>query len=151
MGAIASGGVRVLNEDVVQMLHIPEEVINQVAAQERHEVERRERLYRGDRPACEVHGRVIILVDDGIATGATMRAAVAAVRKQQPTRLIIAVPVAASATCEEFETQVDELVCVSKPEAFFAVGLWYRHFAQTTDEEVRDLLVQAARERMLTA
>ncbi|HEY7417598.1 MAG TPA: phosphoribosyltransferase [Ktedonobacteraceae bacterium] len=151
LGAIASGGVRVLNENVVQILHIPEEVINQMAAQERHEVERRERLYRGNSPAREIHGRIIILVDDGIATGATMRAAVAAVKQQQPVRTTIAVPVAAPATCEALRGQVDELVCLSKPEAFFGVGLWYRHFTQTTDEEVRDLLVQAAYERMLTS
>jgi len=113
MGAIASGGVRVLNDDVVQMLAIPEEVINKVSIHEQHEVERRERLYRGDRPAYDVHGRTVILVDDGIATGATMRAAVAAVRHQHPARIIIAVPVAASVTCEEFVAEVDELVCLA--------------------------------------
>lgn len=147
MGAIASGGVRVLNDDVVQMLAIPEEVINKVSIHEQHEVERRERLYRGDRPAYDVHGRTVILVDDGIATGATMRAAVAAVRHQHPARIIIAVPVAASVTCEEFVAEVDELVCVSRPEVFFAVSYWYEHFSQTTDEEVHDLLLQAAHEK----
>jgi putative phosphoribosyl transferase len=147
MGAIASGGVRVLNDDVVQMLALSEEVINKVAAHEQHEMERRERLYRGDRPAYDVHGRTVILVDDGIATGATMRAAVAAVRHQQPARIIIAVPVAASATCEEFVAEVDELVCVSRPEVFFAVGFWYEHFSQTSDEEVRRLLEQARHEQ----
>ncbi|HET7637738.1 MAG TPA: phosphoribosyltransferase family protein, partial [Ktedonobacteraceae bacterium] len=109
MGAIASGGIRVLNDDVVRMLGISEAMINKEAAQEQHEVERRESLYRGDRPASEIHGRTIILVDDGIATGATMRAAVAAVRQRHPARIIIAVPVAASATCEEFGAQVDKL------------------------------------------
>jgi putative phosphoribosyl transferase len=147
MGAIASGGIRVLNEDVVQMLVIPVEVINKVAAREQHELERREQLYRGDRPAYDVHGRTIILVDDGIATGATMRAAVAGVRLQQPARIIIAVPAAASSTCEEFATEVDELVCIIRPKDFFAVGFWYENFSQTSDEEVRFLLQQAAREQ----
>src|SRR6266851_1578027 len=147
MGAIASGGVRVLNADVVHMLRISEEEINQVATHKQREVERRECLYRGNRPASEVGGRTVILVDDGIATGATMRAAVAAVRQQQPARVVIAVPAAAAATCEEFAAEVDKLVCVLKPEAFFAVGFWYEHFAQTSDEEVRDLLERAAHEQ----
>lgn len=145
MGAIASGGVCVLNDGVVRMLGIPEEVIHKVAVHEQHEVERRERLYRGDRPAYEVRGRTVILVDDGIATGATMRAAVAAVRQQQPARIVIAVPAAASATCKKFAAEVDELVCIIRPEAFCAVGFWYENFSQTTDEEVRDLLRQATR------
>jgi putative phosphoribosyl transferase len=151
MGAIASGGIRVLNDDVVRMLGISEAAINKEAAQEQHEVERRECLYRGDRPASEVHGRTIILVDDGIATGATMRAGVAAVRQRQPARIIIAVPVAASATCEEFGAQVDELVSVIRPEEFYAVGSWYEHFTQTTDEEVRNLLEHAANAQSHTA
>lgn len=150
MGAIASGGVHVLNDDVVRMLGISEEEIIRVAALEQQEVERRERLYRGDRPAYEIHGRTIILVDDGIATGATMRAVVDAVRQQQPARIVIAVPVAASSTCEEFAGEVDELVCVLGPEAFFAVGFWYEYFSQTTDEEVRDLLQQATHEQVVT-
>jgi putative phosphoribosyl transferase len=148
MGAIASGGIRVLNDDVVQMLAIPVGVINRVTAREQHELERREQLYRGDRPAYEIHGRTIILVDDGIATGATMRAAVAGVRLQQPARIIIAVPAAASSTCEEFATEVDELVCIIRPKDFFSVGFWYENFSQTTDEEVRNLLQQAAREQL---
>jgi putative phosphoribosyl transferase len=147
MGAIASGGMRVLNDIVVQTLAIPEEVINKVAAREQHELERREHLYRGDRPAYDVQGRTVILVDDGIATGATMRAAVAAVRQQKPAHIVIAVPVVAASTCEEFATEVDELVCVSKPEHFIAVGFWYVYFPQTTDEEVRDLLSQARLEQ----
>ncbi len=147
MGAIASGGVCVLNDDVVQMLGIPEEVIHTVATREQQEVEQRERLYRGDRLAYDVHGHTVILVDDGIATGATMRAAVAAVRHQQPARIIIAIPVAASATCEEFVAEVDELVCISRPKMFFAVGSWYEHFSQTSDEEVRRLLEQARHEQ----
>lgn len=144
LGAIASGGTRVLNEEVVRSLGIPESIISQVTACEQHEMERREYLYRGERPAYVVRGRTTILIDDGMATGATMRAAVIAVRQQQPARVVIAIPVAAPATCGELAALVDELVCISQPEAFLAVGLWYDHFAQTTDEEVHDLLVQAA-------
>ena len=143
MGAIATGGVRILNLDVVQFLDIPDELINTIAAREQAELERRERLYRGDRPAYDVHGRTVILVDDGIATGATMHAAVAALKQRQPTRIIIAVPTAAPLTCAEFEAEVDELVCVIRPEPFIAVGYWYRQFAQTSDEEVRSLLERA--------
>lgn len=150
MGAIASGGGCVLNEDVVRSLGIPEEAIHKGAAHEQHEVERRERLYRGNRPACEVHGRTILLVDDGMATGATMRAAIAAVRQRQPARVIIAVPVAASATCEELAAEVDEVVCILRPESLYAVGLWYEHFSQITDQEVADLLEQATHEGELT-
>jgi putative phosphoribosyl transferase len=149
MGAIASGGVRILNDDVVQMLALSDEVISTVAAREQQEVERRERLYRGERPACAMRGRTVILVDDGIATGATMRAAVAAVKQQRPARIIIAVPVAASATCEAFASEVDDVVCVRRPVDFFAVSFWYERFSQTTDEQVRDLLEQAARDRMV--
>ncbi len=149
MGAIASGGVRVLIDDVVQVLAIPQEVIDKVAAREQREVERRERLYRGDRPAYDVRGRTVILVDDGIATGATMRAAVSALRQQQPARIVIAVPAAASSTCEEFAAEVDELVCIIRPEDFFAVSFWYENFSQTSDEEVRDLLAQATHEPSL--
>lgn len=148
LGAIASGGVRVLNDDLVRMLALPEKVIDSVVAHERRELERREQLYRGDRPTHEVCGRTIILVDDGMATGATMRAAVAAVKQQQSARIVIAVPVAASATCEELAAEVDDVVCVIRPEAFFAVGFWYERFSQTTDEEVADLLEQATHERM---
>ncbi|HEV2580438.1 MAG TPA: phosphoribosyltransferase [Ktedonobacteraceae bacterium] len=149
LGAIASGGVRVLNDDVVRALALSDEVIDTAAAREQQEVERRERLYRGDRPAYEVRGRTVILVDDGIATGATMRAAVVAVRQQQPARIIIAVPVAASATCKEFATEVDDVVCMLRPEDFFAVGYWYEEFSQTTDEEVADLLERASHDRMV--
>src|SRR5258707_6491767 len=149
MGAIASGGVRVLNDDVVQVLALPEAVIDTVAARAQHEVERRERLYRGERPASDVRGRSVILVDDGMATGATMRAAVAAVRQHQPARIVIAVPAAASSTCEECAAEGDEVVCVIRPEAFFAVSFWYESFSQTTDEEVRDLLQHAAHEPSL--
>jgi len=143
MGAIATSGIRILNKDVVQFLNIPDEVVDHVTAQELKELERRERLYRGERPAYDVGGRTIILVDDGIATGATMHAAVAAIKQRQPTRIIIAVPTAAPSTCDEFAMEVDELVCVIRPEPFIAVGYWYRQFSQTSDEEVHHLLEQA--------
>jgi putative phosphoribosyl transferase len=143
MGAIATGGIRMLNNDVVQFLDIPDEVIDNITAHELQELERRERLYRGERPAYGVIGRTVILVDDGIATGATMHAAVAAIKQRQPTRIIIAIPVAAPSTCDEFAVEVDELVCVIRPEPFIAVSYWYRQFSQTSDEEVRDLLERA--------
>jgi predicted phosphoribosyltransferase len=144
MGAIASGGVRVLNEDVVTALHIPPAVVDAVAAREEAELSRREALYRGDRPPPDLRGRVVILVDDGLATGSTMRAAAAAVRGQGPARIVVAVPVAAAETCAELRAQVDELVGALTPEPFFAVGVWYEDFSQTTDEEVRTLLDHAA-------
>jgi predicted phosphoribosyltransferase len=143
MGAIATGGVRILNNDVVRFLNIPGAVIDKITTREQQELERRERLYRGDRPVYEVHGRIVILVDDGIATGATMHAAVAALKQRQPARIIIAVPTAAPSTCDEFAAEVDELVCVIRPEPFVAVGYWYRQFSQISDEEVRLLLEQA--------
>jgi putative phosphoribosyl transferase len=146
MGAIATGGVRILNKDVVQFLDIPDEIIDKIAENEQKELERRERLYRGDRPVYAVQGRTIILVDDGIATGATMHAAVAALKQRQPTRIIIAVPTAAPSTCDEFEAEVDELVCLIRPEPFIAVGYWYKQFSQTSDEEVRSMLEQANNE-----
>lgn len=147
MGAIASGGVRILNKDIVQFLNIPEAVIDKVAAHEQQVLQRREHLYRGGRPASTIRGRTVILVDDGIATGATMHAAVAAVKQQQPARIIIAVPTAAPSTCEEFAAEVDEVVSVIRPEPFYAVGLWYENFAQTTDTDVRNLLAQARQEQ----
>jgi putative phosphoribosyl transferase len=140
MGAIATGDVRVLNEDVVRALKIPQRVIDSVAAQEARELERREHLYRGDRPSRDVNGRTVILVDDGLATGSSMRAAVAALRQKNPRRIVVAVPVAAAATCREFEAEVDEIVCYQTPEPFYSVGLWYEDFSQTTDEEIRQLL-----------
>jgi predicted phosphoribosyltransferase len=143
MGAIASGGVRVLNRSVVEGLHISDHVIAAVAAQEQQELERREHSYRGLRPDPEVRGRTVILVDDGLATGATMRAAAAALRAQDPGRLVVAVPVAARETCTEFRDEVDEIVCAITPEPFYAVGAWYRDFSQTTDEEVHELLERA--------
>jgi len=143
MGAIATGGVRVLNPDVVRPLQIADEIIDAVAQQELRELERRERLYRDDRPPPDVQGRIVILVDDGLATGSTMRAAVAALRQQQPARIIVAVPVGAAETCAEFQSEADEVVCARTPEPFYAVGLWYSDFSQTTDEEVRELLQRA--------
>jgi putative phosphoribosyl transferase len=149
MGAIASGGVRVLNEQVVRSLRISPEMIERVASAERDELERRERIYRDHRPAPDARGRTVILVDDGLATGSTMRAAVQALRQQGPTRIVVAVPVAAPETCNEFRTEVNEIVCVATPEPFVAVGSWYEDFSQTTDEEVRALLADAAARRPL--
>ncbi|MDQ4075055.1 MAG: phosphoribosyltransferase [Chloroflexota bacterium] len=146
MGAIASGGVRALNREVVQGLRIPERVIDSVAASEQRELQRREQLYRGDRPMPEVEGKTVILVDDGLATGATMRAAVAALRERAPAKIVVAVPVAARETCQMFRDEVDHVVCAMTPEPFRAVGLWYEDFSQTTDAEVRELLAQAEKE-----
>jgi putative phosphoribosyl transferase len=146
MGAIATGGVRVLNEDVVRTLNVPEDVIDAVASEEQQELARREHVYRDDHPAPAVQGRTVILIDDGLATGSTMRAAVAALRQQQPARVVVAVPVAAPEICAEFEGEADEIVCAQTPQPFYAVGLWYDDFTQTTDEEVRDLLQRAARQ-----
>lgn len=146
MGAIASGGVRVLNESVVQPLRIPESVIDTIAAREQAELERREREYRDGRPAPDVRGRTVILVDDGLATGATMRAAAQALRLQQPARVVVAVPVSAEESCEELRTQVDDIVCSMTPHPFYGVGMWYEDFSQTTDAEVRELLARAGRE-----
>src|SRR5436190_4682670 len=151
MGAIASGGVRVLNEDVVDYLGIPGYVIDAVAANESLELQRREREYRGDRPPPDVRGKTVILIDDGLATGSTMRAAAAALRKQNPSRIVVAVPVAPAETCEEFRKEVDEVVCAATPEPFQGVGLWYDNFSQTSDEEVRQLLNRANPERRRAA
>lgn len=142
MGAIASGGMRVLNEQVLQMVNIDERTIARVTEEEQRELERRELAYRGDRPKLNVCGRTVILVDDGLATGSTMLAAALALRKQDPARLIVAVPVAAAETCEKIRAEVDEVVCALTPESFHAVGLWYEHFPQTSDEEVRILLAK---------
>jgi predicted phosphoribosyltransferase len=147
MGAIASGGVRVLNDYVVQALQVPKEVIDTIAAREQAELERRERAYRGNRPPPDVRSRTVILVDDGLATGATMRAAVAALRQQQAGRIVVAVPVASPDVCAELGKEVDEIVCVETPEPYYAVGYWYQDFSPTTDEEVRDLLERAHQRR----
>ncbi|APW60544.1 phosphoribosyltransferase [Paludisphaera borealis] len=144
MGAIASGGVCVLNDDVVQALRIPDRLIEAVAARELRELERRERVYRNGRPMPGVRGRTVILVDDGLATGSTMRAAVAALRRLGPARIVVAVPTAAPSTCEELRHEADECVCEITPDPFYAVGLWYEDFSQTTDDEVRDHLERSA-------
>jgi putative phosphoribosyl transferase len=143
MGAIASGGIVVHNDEVIGNLDISSQEIDTVVAREQQELERRERLYRGDRPFPDLHGCTVILVDDGLATGATMRAAVVAVRQHQPAHSVIAVPIAAPDTCEALGTQVDEIICAMTPDPMYAVGLWYEHFDQTTDDEVRELLTQA--------
>lgn len=140
MGAIASGGVRVLNEDVVRWYGISDETIETVAREEAAELSRRERAYRGVRPAPLLAGRVVILVDDGLATGSTMRAAAHAIRLHDPSRVVIAVPVGARETCGELARIADEVICARTPEPFSAVGQWYLNFNQTEDDEVRDLL-----------
>lgn len=146
MGAIASGGVRVLNDEVVQSLAVPPSVIEGVARREEQELRRREEAYRGSQSPPDVRGKVAILVDDGLATGSTMRAAVRAVKQMQPARVVVAVPVAAASTRDDLAAEVDEIVCETPPEPFLAVGRWYEDFSQTTDEEVRELLQRAERE-----
>ena len=148
MGAVASGGVRVLNGDIVRMLSIPEEVINIVVKRELRELKRREELYRGNRPTPEVRERTILLIDDGLATGASMRAAIAGLRAQDPARIVVAVPTAAPEACEAFQAEVDEIVCAITPEPFYGVGRWYEDFSQVTDEEVRMLLEEANRQHL---
>jgi predicted phosphoribosyltransferase len=144
MGAIASGGVRLVNDEVVEPLGIPASVIDSVARQEQIELERREVLYRGNRAPIGLAGKTVILVDDGLATGSTMRAAVMAVRRQQPARVIVAVPVGAPQTCAGLAREADDVVCVRRPDPFVAVGLWYRDFTPTSDGEVRALLGDAS-------
>ena len=144
MGAIASGGVRVLNADLIRALQIPAPAVEAVVAEEEAELARRERAYRDDRPPLVVRGRTAILVDDGLATGSTMRAAALALRQEDAARIVVAVPVAPPETCAEFRSEVDDVVCALTPEPFYAVGLWYADFSQTTDEEVHDLLQRAA-------
>jgi putative phosphoribosyl transferase len=142
MGAIASGDATVLNEDVMCNLPNSEAILEMVIASEKIELQRREAHYRQDRAAPDLGGRVIILVDDGLATGATMRAAAAALRKQGVARIVVAVPVGAPETCQELDTEVDEMICVIKPNNFHGVGQFYEDFSQTTDEEVRELLAK---------
>jgi len=148
MGAIATGGVRVINENVVDCLRIPQATIDEVAAIEMRELERRNLAYRGNRPLPKVKNHTIILVDDGIATGATIRAAIATLKQQQPRELVVAVPVAAASTCEELQAEVDKIVCVMIPEDLYAIGIWYEDFEQTTDAEVCELLT---RQKLLVA
>ncbi len=144
MGAIASGGVRVLNDEVVRSGEISEAAIETVALREQQELARRERLYRDNRPAPEIRGRTVILVDDGLATGATMRVAVVALQQLQPSSIVVAVPISAPETCSELSQAVSEIICVETPHPFVSVGLWYENFSQTTDEEVCELLALAA-------
>jgi putative phosphoribosyl transferase len=146
-GAIASGGVRVLNEDVMRALPNADEVIESITAKETAELQRREQSYRDGRPAPELRDRIVILVDDGLATGATMRAAVKALRHRGAAKIVVAVPVGPPDTCHEIEQQADETVCLSMPEFFQAVGQYYEDFSQTSDDEVRELLTRAAQER----
>jgi putative phosphoribosyl transferase len=144
MGAIATGGVRVLDERVLRAAGVTRTELDAVTASETRELERRERRYRGDRPPPDVRGRTVILVDDGLATGSTMRAAVAALREEGAARVVVAVPIAPIETCDAFRDIVDDIVCARTPEPFYAVGAWYEDFSQTTDEEVHELLDRAA-------
>jgi putative phosphoribosyl transferase len=140
MGAIASGGVRVLNDDVLSRLKISSKTIDEVTASELQELQRRDRVYRGDRPPLEVCNRTVILVDDGLATGSTMRAAISAIKEQHPQRIVVAVPVAAPDICQEIGEIVDEVVCAKISDPLYAIGIWYEDFTQTTDTEVCKLL-----------
>ena len=139
MGAIAKGGIRVINPDIVD-LHLPEQTVQSIVAREHAELERRERLYRGQRPPLALENHTVILIDDGLATGSTMRAAAIAVRQEKPQRVVIAVPVAAAEACQTLGAIADEIVCAYTPYPFHAVGIWYANFGQTTDSDVRALL-----------
>jgi len=149
MGAIATGGVVVINDSVTDSLGISRSEIDRVAAEEGAELTRRESLYRGSSAAPALRDQTVILIDDGLATGATMRAAVQSVRVQKPQRIVVAVPTGAAETCARIAREVDEVVCASTPEPFYAVGMWYEDFSQTTDEEVRELLTRIQGERRL--
>jgi predicted phosphoribosyltransferase len=150
MGAIASGGVNVLDRRLIRVAGVSDAELARVIASEEAELHRRERLYRGDRAFPDVRGRTVILVDDGLATGATMRVAVEALRLEGPARIVVAVPVAAPETCEAFRDVADEVVCAATPEGFEAVGQWYADFSQTTDETVHELLERARRDGAMT-
>lgn len=149
IGAIASGGIRVVNPDAVALYHLSDATIDAVAQSERRELERREQSYRTGRPPAPLEGRVVVLVDDGLATGSTMRAALLAVRQRHPSRIVVAVPVGSRETCREIGEMADEVVCISTPEPFRAVGLWYENFSQTSDDEVRQLLAAVPLQRRL--
>jgi putative phosphoribosyl transferase len=143
MGAIASGGVRVLNRGVVRSHRLFEAAIHKTTIREQRELERREKLYRGDRPPLNLKGAIAIVIDDGLATGATMKAAILAIRQKEPDCIVVAVPVAAAETCRALQSEVDQVFCAMTPDPFHSVGLWYEDFSQVTDEAVRDLLQQA--------
>jgi putative phosphoribosyl transferase len=143
IGAIASGGIRILNNDILRMLSVSDEIVNFVVRREVQELQRREKLYRGDRPSPEVRDRTILLIDDGLATGASMRAAVSGLRARHPVRIVVAVPVAAAEAFDAIRSEVDEIVCVATPEPFYGVSRWYEDFPQITDDEVRILLEEA--------
>ena len=145
MGAIAEGGVEVLSDDLIRDLGVPRTLVRQVAERERLELDRRDGLYRGGRPLAPVRGDVVIVIDDGLATGSTMQAAILALRRLEPARIIVAAPVGARDSCERLSQLADEVVCLSMPEPFQAVGLWYEAFDQTTDDEVRQLLASRGR------
>jgi putative phosphoribosyl transferase len=143
MGAIASGGVRVLNDAVVEAAGVSPGTIEEVARREHEELVRRESVYRGERPALRVDGKTVVLVDDGLATGSSMRAAVRALREQRPAQIVVAAPIAPPATCEELGEEADEVVCARTPEPFLAIGTFYEHFPQVSDDEIRELLAKA--------
>jgi putative phosphoribosyl transferase len=149
MGAIASGSIQVLNQSVINAVGVTAQDIERVSRNERRILEQRERIFRGDSPPLDVREKTVLVVDDGLATGASMRAAVTALRHGHPKSIVIAVPVASEETCRELAREVDHVVCVETPDPFIAVGMWYRDFSQTTDEEVRELLARAARERLI--
>jgi putative phosphoribosyl transferase len=144
MGAIASGNIRSLNRSVIHELNIPQSAIDRVATREGEELRRRETLYRDERPLPSFPGRTVILVDDGLATGSTMRAAIAALHQQKPKKIVVAVPTAPIDTCDELKREADEVICAVTPDPFYAVGLWYEEFEQTSDAEVTELLRRAA-------
>ena len=146
MGAIATGGARVINQDIVRTFNIPQGMIEAVAKRELQELERRERIFRGDRPMRDVYNKTVILIDDGLATGASMHAAIMGLRAKNPARIIAAVPTAALETCEAFKQLVDEMICATTPEPFYGVSRWYEDFSQTTDEEVQSLLQEASQQ-----
>lgn len=143
-GAVATGGVRVLDQELIEAVGISKQEIEQITNRVRAELERRERVYRGSRPPLQLEGKIVILIDDGIATGSSMRAAIEALRQLKPARIVVAVPVAPFSTCRRLKTEVDELVCVHMPEAFYAIGQFYDDFSQVADEEVTDLIHRAA-------
>ncbi|RMF25328.1 MAG: phosphoribosyltransferase [Cyanobacteria bacterium J083] len=147
MGAIATGGIMLLNENLVRSLRISPQAIQEVVIKEQKELKRRDQLYRGDRPAPDLTGRTVIIVDDGIATGSTLKAAIAAIKQQKPEKIIVAVPVAPPDVCQELKNEVDEVVCLLTPEWLYSISLWYDDFSPTTDEEVRRLLAETMEEK----